>query len=70
MNVISPGTTFCASGAVVLTEQEVATVIHALTEEHDRVVRAHGSYYGGMTIRELDIFISQWQEYQKARGWS
>lgn len=70
MKVIEPGKTFCASGAVVTTEHEVAAVIHALIEERDRVVRAHGDHYGEMTIRELNVFIDQWRDYQKKNGWS
>lgn len=69
MVVIQPTQGFLRSGAVVLTDEELDIVIHALLTEYDRVAGVKGATnYGTMTLTEFRYFISELQRYRKEKG--
>lgn len=63
MIVISPGTNFLNRGAIVPEEQELQTIIHALNNEYDRVVRGGGTQYGKLSIEEMNQLIGQLTQF-------
>jgi hypothetical protein len=66
--IIPPSGTFLSQGAIILDDNELAAVIHALIEERDRVKNAEGDHYGRMTIQELEELIAQLQAHQEEKG--
>jgi len=68
MKTSPPSGYFLNKGALVFTNNELTTIIHALMVERDRVVRANGDRYGLMSIEDLNQFIEQLRVCQKERG--
>lgn len=72
MKVISPGPTFCASGAIVLNKKELSATIHALKVEYANVKKSGGHFYGpswgqdiSLSLGEMEELITNLEEYQK-----
>ncbi len=59
MKKILPGGTFVKNGAIVLDPIEHKTIVHALIEERDRVLRTGGDHYGEMTIAEFGKLVAE-----------
>lgn len=51
---------------MILNKKELETVVHALIEERDRVVRTKGNQYGHMSVAELNDFITRLQNQRGA----
>lgn len=70
MVIIKRGSTFLTEGALVPSKEELEVMIHALIEEHDRVVRGGGTQYGpnGMHHLKMKAFIGELQRYKTKRG--
>ena len=76
MIIIPPkGPTSLSKEAIILSDDELEAVIHALYDGRDRATQAgtkhyntRGRHYGKMTIDELDVFMAQLRVYQKEKG--
>lgn len=69
MIIVKPGGHFLNKGAIVPEGKELAVMIGALHRERNRVVKAgRNTYYGLMTIKELDTYVAELRHFKEERG--
>jgi|GEM_PF-2654434 len=68
MIVIPPQGIFLNRGGLVPEEEEVEAVVHALTNEQERVARGGGNRYGKLSFQQLQELIVQLEQFRNYKG--